>query len=150
MPLPAALCCAVLLVACQSQPKMPAKVGLGMIGLAHNKQCYVERCTRPKMLPPDAPPIIQGMVFMNGLAPGIGEPFVGTIYTSSNVASVELRTNLFSLIGAKKGVGRFEVDVDVYDLPGIFIRPYTLRVIARNTRGDQTEEDLPFRIRGSR
>lgn len=111
-------------------------------------------------LAPNAPPRIVHLYFPNGLAVRRGSPddvylghewfrpneFLGTISTSSNVASVELRTNLFSINTAKKDIGRFEFDVEVVDVPSIFIRPYTLRVIARNTRGDETEEDVPLRI----
>lgn len=107
----------------------------------------VPRDATVPMLSADAAPRIVALHFRSGLAVGRGGAFAGTIVTSSNVASVELRTNLFSINAVKAGVGRFAFDVDVYDLPSIFIRPYALRVIARNTRGDETEEDLPFRIR---
>lgn len=112
------------------------------------------------MLPSNARPRIVQVSFPNGLVIGrhrlddvyLGHEqfhpgqFLGSITVSSNVASVELRTNLFSIDATKTGVGRFAFDVDVYDVPPIFLRSYTLRIIARNTAGDTAEEDLPFRI----
>ena len=125
----------LLLTACHSTPPSP----------------YGSPATdddRVPMLAPNAGPQIRHLSFPNGLVvkPGAKSEFSGTITTSSNVASVEIRTNLFSINAKKKDVGRFAFDVDVYDLPGIFIRAYTLRVIARNATGVEAEEDVPFRI----
>jgi len=71
----------------------------------------------------------------------------GSFVTSTNVASVEVRTNLFSIDVPRKAFGRFAFSVDVLDLPPIFVRAYRLRVLARNSAGVIAEEDLPFRIR---
>jgi hypothetical protein len=71
----------------------------------------------------------------------------GSIVASTNTASVEIRTNLFSIVANRKGFGRFAFAVDVYDLPSIFLRDYRLRVIARNAAGAVAEEDLPLRLR---
>lgn len=71
----------------------------------------------------------------------------GTIVTTTNVASVELKTNQFSLNIPRDRFGVFSFRIDVYDLPAEFIRRYSLRIIARNTAGDEVEEDVPFRIR---
>jgi len=76
-----------------------------------------------------------------------GEIWSGTFVTGTNTASLEVRTNLFSINVPRTAYGRFAFDVDIYDTPSIFIRPYRLRVIARNTAGEETEEDLPFVIR---
>lgn len=76
-----------------------------------------------------------------------GSHWSGTIVTSTNVASVEVRTNLFSIDVPRTEFGRFAFDADVVDLPPIFIRPYRLRVIARNAEGVAVEEDLPFQLR---
>lgn len=35
----------------------------------------------------------------------------------------------------------------VFDVPPIFVRACTVRVIARNAAGQSVKEDLPFRIR---
>jgi len=37
--------------------------------------------------------------------------------------------------------------LDVLDAPPIFVRAYSLRIIARNSAGLVYEEDLPFRLR---
>lgn len=71
----------------------------------------------------------------------------GEFITSTNVASVEVRTNLFSIDVPRRAFGVFGFDVDVLDLPPIFIRDYRLRVIARNSAGVMNEEDVPFHIR---
>lgn len=71
----------------------------------------------------------------------------GTIVTSTNVASVELKTDQFSLNLPRKRFGVFEFHVSLYDVPPEFIRRYDLRVIARNTAGRKAEEDIPFAIR---
>ena len=76
-----------------------------------------------------------------------GEHWSGAIVTGTNVASVEVRTNLFSINVPKQAPGIFGFDLNVLDTPPIFLRPYLLRVIARNSAGAEYEEDLPFRIR---
>ncbi len=98
------------------------------------------------MSSPGAPPQIVHITYVPSVRRGPGERFSGMIWASSNVASVEVRTNLFSINARKKGVGLFTFEADVYDLPPIFVRPYRLRVIARTTDGVEAEEDLPFRI----
>lgn len=76
-----------------------------------------------------------------------GSVWTGKFITTTNTASVEVRTNLFSIDVPRKDFGKFAFDVDVLDLPPIFIRDYRLRVIARNSAGEEFEEDLPFHIR---
>lgn len=94
----------------------------------------------------DAPPKIVAMRFST-LDVHRGSQWHGEFVTGTNVASVEVRTNLFSIDVPRTAFGRFAFDVNVYDAPPIFVRPYRLRVIARNTAGDEGEEDLPFQIR---
>ena len=76
-----------------------------------------------------------------------GSRWSGDFVTGSSVASVEVRTNLFSIDAPRRGIGRFGFDLDVLDAPPIFIRKYRLRVIARNSAGLEVEQDLPFEIR---
>lgn len=125
--------------ACSSPPRVPDNVTLSPTASNH---AY----TIP-MRAPDAPPAIVHIAYVPSVTRGPGQRFAGTIWTSSNVASVEMRTNLFSINAHKRDVGRFDFDVAVYDLPPIFVRTYTLRAIARNTAGVEAEEDLPLRIR---
>lgn len=76
-----------------------------------------------------------------------GQRWSGSFVTGTNVASVEVRTNLFSIDVPRRAPGRFAFLLDVLDTPPIFVRAYRLRVIARNSVGDRYEENLPFRIR---
>lgn len=76
-----------------------------------------------------------------------GQRWSGKFVTSTDVASVEVRTNLFSVNVPHLSGGRFAFTLNVLDTPPIFVRAYRLRVIARNSAGDEAEEDLPFRIR---
>jgi hypothetical protein len=128
------------LAACSSPPvRTPENV---TVSPAASHRTYA-----PPMRPPGAAPEIVHIAYTPTVTRGPGERFRGTIWTSSNVASVEMRTNLFSINARKRDLGRFEFDVAVYDLPPIFVRAYRLRAIARNTAGVEAEEDLPLRIR---
>lgn len=94
----------------------------------------------------DAPPEIN-WVWFDSLDVARGRQWRGQIQTTSNVASVEVRSNLFSIVARRADFGRFSFATDVFDVPSIFIRAYKLRVIARNTAGVEAEVDVPFRIR---
>lgn len=93
-----------------------------------------------------APPRILAARF-SSLDPRLGQTWSGQFVTGTNVASIEVRSNLFSIDVPRTGFGRFAFRADLLDLPPIFIRPYRLRLIARNAAGEQVEEDLPFQIR---
>lgn len=93
-----------------------------------------------------APPRILGMYF-SGDDVRPGQTWSGTIVTSTNVASVEVRTNLFSIDVPRRTYGDFRFSLRIFDVPPIFIRGYQVRVIARNSAGQSAEEDVPFRIR---
>jgi hypothetical protein len=127
---------AIALVACAGPPpKLPSNATIGA------------RAFGAVASPPaGAPPKIVGMAF-SSLDVVRGSVWSGDFTTSTNVASLEVRSNLFSINVPRTTFGRFRFAVDVYDLPPIFIRGYALRVIARNTAGVEAEEDVPFRIR---
>jgi len=126
------------LVACSSAaPPAPANVHVGPFPKA--------RGAAPAR-PNGAAPAIQ-RIWFNSLDVRRGGVWEGQIDTSTNVASVEVRNNLFSINAQRSDYGHFAFTVDVLDLPPIFIRGYDLRVIARNSAGAETEEDLPFQIR---
>ncbi len=131
----------VALAGCASQsPSAPANVRIvGDLAAASPLPSPLERG-------PSAPPEVIAMRF-SSLAVNRGERWSGEFVTGSNVASVEVRTNLFSIDVPRTGYGRFAFSLDVLDTPPIFVRKYALRVIARNTAGVETEEDLPFEIR---
>lgn len=94
----------------------------------------------------DAPPQILGMRF-SSLDIRRGERWSGRFITGSNVASIEVRTSLFSINVPHIAPGTFSFSLDVLDTPPIFVRAYKLRVIARNSAGQEYEADMPFRIR---
>jgi hypothetical protein len=94
----------------------------------------------------DAPPAIVAAHF-SSLDVKRGELWSGTFVTGTNTASLEVRTNLFSIDVPRTSYGRFAFQADIFDTPPIFVRPYRLRVIARNSAGQEAEEDLPFEIR---
>jgi hypothetical protein len=100
----------------------------------------------PAVASGDAPPRILAMRF-SGAEVHRGQTWAGTIVTSTNVASVEVRTNLFSINVPRRTYGDFRFTLRVFDVPPIFVRAYRVRVIARNAAGRSVEEDLPFRIR---
>ena len=130
----------VAVTACSSAPPpMPDNVSTSNVSGA--------RAFAVPMSSPGSPPQIVHIAYEPSVTRGPDQRFSGTIWASSNVASVEVRTNLFSINARKTGAGLFRFDALVYDLPPIFVRPYRLRVIARTTEGVEAEEDLPFRIR---
>jgi hypothetical protein len=100
----------------------------------------------PRAAPNNAPPHIQAMHF-SSLDVARGTTWSGAFVTTTNVASVEVRTNLFSIDVPRSAFGRFAFTLDVFDTPPIFVRAYRLRVLARNSAGTIDEQDLPFRIR---
>jgi hypothetical protein len=100
----------------------------------------------PRLEPNDAPPQVLGMRF-SSLDVRRGQHWSGQFVTGSNVASIEVRTNLFSINVPHLAPGWFSFNLDVLDTPPIFVRTYWLRVIARNSSGEKYEADMPFRIR---
>jgi hypothetical protein len=131
-----ALALTALFAACASHlPETPANVTVGPATLP-----------APRTEANDAPPRIFAMRF-SSLDVRRGERWSGSFVTGTNVASIEVRTNLFSIDVPRRAPGRFAFVLDIFDTPAIFVRAYRLRVIARNSKGRQYEENLPFRIR---
>jgi hypothetical protein len=132
-----ALALAAAAIGCSSHlPDIPSNVAIGT----------TRALPTPRFEPMAAPPVILGMHF-SSLDVRRGERFSGSFVTTSNVASIEVRTNLFSIDVPRTGYGRFGFALNVLDAPPIFIRPYRLRVIARNSAGAEFEQDMPFEIR---
>jgi len=131
-----ALALSALLAACASRPTdTPANAAVGLAPLPS-----------PPVEANGAPPRILGMRF-SSLVVKRGEWWSASFVTGTNVASIEVRTNLFSINVPKRSPGRFSLLLDVLDTPPIFVRHYRLRVIARNSAGEEYEENLPFEIR---
>jgi hypothetical protein len=100
----------------------------------------------PIVAEPESSPVIQA-IHLSSIDVARGSTWSGQIVTSTNVASVEVRTNLFSIDVPRRTFGRFAFSTDIVELPSIFIRPYALRVIARTAGDRESEEDVPFRLR---
>ena len=131
-----ALSLAALLSGCISHlPPPPANSAIGLAALP-----------TPRVEANDASPRILGMRF-SSLDVRRGQRWSGAFVTGTNVASIEVRTNLFSINVPHRNPGRFGFVLDVLDVPPIFVRAYRLRVIARNSAGSTYEEDLPLWIR---
>lgn len=80
----------------------------------------------------------------------VGNDWSGDFVASTNTASIEVTgTNIFSFsVPGPPNTGHFHFFFHTIDVPAFFVRAYSLRVIARNGGGDETEIDVPFRIRG--
>lgn len=130
--------CVLLCASCASQPSsVPENVTVGS----------PERVTAgPAAAASDAAPRIVAMQF-SSLDVKRPATWSGRIVTSTNVASVELRTNQFTISVPRTAFGDFRFNLNVFDVPSEFVRHYQLRVIARNAAGLEAEEDVPFRIR---
>ena len=131
------LCALAFLTACAAPPAdLPPDVAVGK----------PEPMPTPRTEPNDAVPDIVKMHF-SSLDVRRGETWSGDFVTGTNVASVEVRTNLFSIDVPRTAYGRFHFELKVLDAPQIFVRSYRLRVIARNSAGIEFEQDLPFELR---
>jgi hypothetical protein len=100
----------------------------------------------PQTAPPDAPPRIIAL-WMNDATIHPGRRWMGKIITSTNVASVEIRTESFSFTADHRGPGLFDFSQDILDIIPQYRRRYILRFIARNTPGEADERTVPITIR---
>ncbi|MGA8384537.1 MAG: hypothetical protein WA428_11020 [Candidatus Cybelea sp.] len=97
-------------------------------------------------LPPDAAPqILAVAVSETTVQPG--DTVSGRVVTTSNVASVQARIGGYAMTLAKTGVGRFALTYKVAPLPWFIRGTFTMRVIAKNTRGDAVERTIPLTVR---
>jgi hypothetical protein len=91
---------------------------------------------------PDAPPRIVALwLSSTNIAPG--RDWSGRIATTTNVASVEVRTESFSFNATRVAFGQFVFRQHVLDIVPQYKRPYTLLVIARNAAGVQAVRQVP-------
>lgn len=99
----------------------------------------------PRIAPDAAPRILAVAVSETTVHPG--DRVSGSVVTSSNVASVEARIGGYAMSLAKTGVGRFTLSYTVAPLPWFVRGNFTMRVIAKNTRGDTVERTIPLTVR---
>lgn len=100
----------------------------------------------PQVLRPGAPPRIIA-VWMNQTILRPGEQWRGKIVASTNVASVEIRTESFSFTADRRGFGIFAFSQNILDVIPQYRRSYILHLIARNTHGEADECRVPISIR---
>jgi hypothetical protein len=100
----------------------------------------------PPVAAPNAPPRIV-RIWVSTLTIEPGSWFDGTILTSTNVASVEVRTAAFSINSKHVAPGVYRFHTHVLELPPLSRRHwYELYIIARNTPGDAQIEEAPLRV----
>jgi hypothetical protein len=108
---------------------------------------HVERlASRVPRLPPDAAPRILA-VDVSETTVHPGDTVSGSVVTSSNVASVQARIGGYAMPLSKVGVGRFALTYTVAPLPWFVRGNFTMRVIAKNTRGVTVERQIPLTVR---
>jgi hypothetical protein len=95
---------------------------------------------------PDSPPQILA-ISISETTVSPGDSVSGSVVTSSNVASVEARIGGYAVSLSKVGVGRFALTYKVMPLPWFIRGSFTMRVIARNTRGDAVARAIPLQVR---
>jgi hypothetical protein len=101
---------------------------------------------KPLTSPPEARPQILAL-WLNETAIQPGKPWSGRLVTSTNVASVEIRTESFSFVCDRPAFGVFDFTQNILDIVPQYRRTYTLHVIARNARGEADEWLVPIAIR---
>lgn len=88
----------------------------------------------PVAKPGDPPQIERVWLSGNTLVPG--GSIDGKIVTSTNVASLEIRTVVFSVNAVRSDFGQFHFHLHILDVPGISRgRSYDMQIIARNAAG---------------
>lgn len=95
---------------------------------------------------PDAAPRIVAL-WMSATQIVPGRDWFGKIATTTNVASVEVRTESFSFNAQRVGFGQFVFDQHVIDIVPQYKRRYLLHVIARNAAGAADVRLVPIVLR---
>lgn len=73
-----------------------------------------------------------------------GTNWFGRAVTTTNVASLEIRTESFSFVAERTNFGEFRFRQHVLDWIPQYKRAYTLQVIARNAAGDEDALLIPI------
>jgi hypothetical protein len=83
---------------------------------------------------------------MNETTIRTGREWRGVIVTSTNVMSVEIRTESFTFVAQREHPGFFRFSQEVLDMVPEYRRRYTLSVIARNSSGAEDTWLVPIVI----
>ncbi|HTX57734.1 MAG TPA: hypothetical protein VMD47_11605 [Candidatus Acidoferrales bacterium] len=94
----------------------------------------------------EAPPRILAL-WMNETTLVPGSQWRGRIATTTNVASVEIRTESFSFNATRVAYGQFVFEQHLLDIVPQYKRGYTLNVIARNSAGLEDARLIPILLR---
>lgn len=86
---------------------------------------------RPVRAPALSQPRIEAL-WMNETTIRTGSVWSGRLVTSTNVVSVEIRTESFTFVAQRVRPGVFTFSQDILDMVPQYRRPYTLQIIARN------------------
>ena len=100
----------------------------------------------PEVAAPNAPPKILAL-WMNETSIPSGSDWTGHAITTTNVASLEVRTESFSFVAQRTAFGDFRFRQHVLDMVPFYKRSYLLHVLARNTAGQIDERVVPIRFR---
>ena len=100
---------------------------------------------RPAVTTASAPRILA--LWMNETTIPSGSDWDGRAITTTNVASLEIRTESFSFIAQRTAFGDFRFHQHVLDMVPYYKRNYLLHVIARNAAGDRDEWLVPIQFR---
>jgi hypothetical protein len=84
---------------------------------------------------------------MNGTTFSGGDTVTGTIETSTNIAAVEAMIGTWGIPIPRVAPGRFALRYVVPNVPFFWHQTFTLKVIARNTAGDEATREVPITIR---
>lgn len=96
-------------------------------------------------LEPDAAPQIVA-VSISETTLHSGDTVSGEVITSSNVASVEVRIGKIGMSIPKTAPGHFNLTYTVPKVPFYLRKRYEMRVIARNTRGEEASTSLEVAV----
>lgn len=92
------------------------------------------------------PPHLQAL-WMNETTIPVGSDWIGRAVTSTNVASLEIRTESFTFVAERTNFGQFQFKQHMLDIVPEYKRGYTLQVIARNAAGDKDVVLVPISFR---
>jgi hypothetical protein len=129
-----------------AQTPAPASTSAPSASAAPSAQASPVATPTILMLAPNAPPEILWVAF-SSLTPKVGDLVTETVLTSSNVASVEIRTGGYGFAVPKVDVGRFEGAYRVPSLPFFVSKSLLLEVIARNAAGVAAQRSVSMQIR---
>lgn len=99
----------------------------------------------PQVVSSGPPRIVR--FWMNEAAIPSGSDWTGRAVTSTNVASLEVRTESFSFVAQRTAFGEFRFSQHVLDIVPQYRRAFMLQVVARNAAGDEDSILVPIRLK---